>query len=129
MGLLYENSATAFIIITLILGGGAAWLTGRAIARSWEPMWKAVAYMLPLALAARFLHYALGSGVPMIHFFVWSEQTLVWLYYYLVNAGILAVIAALAYRVTRSWQMEAQYPWLYRRTSPVSWTDVGDQAG
>lgn len=124
MNLLYENSATAFIIVTLILGGGAAWLTGRAIAFSWGPMWKAIAYMLPLTLAARFLHYALGGGISMEHLFIWTPDSLIWLYYYLVNFLILAAIAALAHRVTRTWQMVNQYPWLYRRSSPLSWTEI-----
>ena len=34
MGLIYDNSLTAFLIVTLLLGGGAAWLTGRAGAGS-----------------------------------------------------------------------------------------------
>ncbi|MEM9027824.1 MAG: DUF6867 family protein [Pseudomonadota bacterium] len=110
--MLYENSLAAFIIITVVLGGGAAWLTGRAIALTWAPRYEALAYMLLLGLAARFLHFALAEGL------------LLSAYYYAVTAAILAAIAALAYQVTRAWQMETQYPWLYKRTSPISWARV-----
>ncbi len=124
--MIYENSLAAFLTITLALAGGAAWLTGRAIARIWSPMWKAVAYMLPLTLAARFLHYALADGVSMEHFFVWGPETLTWAYYYIVNFLILAAIAALAYQTTRAGQMEAQYPWLYKRTGPLTWRTLDE---
>jgi hypothetical protein len=108
MGILYGNSLTAFVMITLVLAGGAAWMTGRAIGRTWGPMWLAVAYMIPLAAAARFLHYALASG------------ELLSLQYYVVNLVILMGIAALSHRVARTSQMAQQYPWLYKQTSPVS---------
>lgn len=124
MSLIFENSLTAFIVITLVLGGGAAWLTGRAVAMTWGPMWKAIAYMVPLTFAARFLHYALAKGVSMGHFFHWGPETLTWLYYYLVTFVIVSAFSALAFQLTRAWQMEQQYPWLYKRTSPVSWEKV-----
>lgn len=108
MGILYGNSFAAFLVITIILGGGAAWLTGRAISQSWEPVWIAIAYMVPLAAAARFLHYALAKG------------DLISLQYFIVNFAVLAGIAALGWRVARTGQLATQYPWLYERTSPVS---------
>ena len=108
MGILYGNSLAAFVMITLVLGGGAAWMTGRAIGQTWGPMWQAVAYMIPLAGAARFLHYALANGsLDSLHF-------------YAVNLVILMAIAALAHRVARTSQMAQQYPWLYKQTSPVT---------
>ena len=111
MGVLYDNSAFAFVIVTVILGGGAAWLTGRALARSWQPVWKVVTYCLLLALPVRFLHFALGEG------------TLLSLHYLVVDAVILLALGYLSYRVAQTTTMVNQYPWLYERTSPISWTE------
>jgi len=108
MGILYGNSFAAFLVITLILAGGAAWLTGRAVAQSWGSLLIAVVYMVPLTAAARFLHYALADG------------DLISLHYALINFVILVGIVSLAYRVANTGLMAKQYPWLYRRTSPVT---------
>ena len=109
MGILYDNSLAAFIIVTLALGGGAAWMTGRAISRAWQPLWIALAYMLPLAAAVRFLHFALYEG------------TLLSAHLYLVDLAILAALCALSYRLSLTNQMVTQYPWLYERAGPLSW--------
>ena len=111
MGFLYDNSAFAFIVVTLILGGGAAWLTGRALAQSWQPLWKALGYCIILALPVRFLHFALGDG------------TLLSWHYFLVDAAILIAIGYLSYRVAQTNSMVTQYPWLYEPTSPISWSE------
>jgi hypothetical protein len=39
----------------------------------------------------------------------------------LVVAGILALIAATAYYLTRARRMVQQYPWLYERRGPFGW--------
>ena len=51
-----------FVLLTLILGGGAAALTGRAIAATWRPWWHVVPLTLLLGAAVRFLHFALFGG-------------------------------------------------------------------
>jgi len=109
MHILYDNSATAFIVITLILAGAAAWMTGRALAKQWSQVWLVVLYISLLALPVRFFHWSLANG------------TLLSLQFYLVDAVILIIIALISYRVTRTNQMVTQYPWLYRRTSLFSW--------
>ena len=39
-GILYEEpSIWLFLLITVIMGGWAAWMTGRAIALTWRPFW------------------------------------------------------------------------------------------
>ena len=39
-GILYEGDRLAsFLLVTVLLGGGAAWLAGRAIAQTWRPWW------------------------------------------------------------------------------------------
>src|SRR5690606_14948282 len=66
-----EDSVWIFILVTVLLGGGAALLTGRAIARTWQPFRIAALYMLPLAAAVRFFHYALFGGTLLsLHYYV-----------------------------------------------------------
>jgi hypothetical protein len=110
MHLLLERSASGFLILTCVLGGGAAWASGRALARGWRPYWKLLAYMVLLGGALRFFHWAL------------LQETLLSLWLYVVDTMVLVVFASLSFRATRAAQMATLYPWLYRRTSPFTWT-------
>jgi hypothetical protein len=112
--LVIEVSTGDFIIVTVLLGGGAAWLSGQAVAETWRPYVQLLAYMLILAAAVRFIHYALFHG------------TLLSLPYYAVDFVILAAIASLGYRTTRARQMATQYGWLYVRRGPLGWSTVED---
>lgn len=118
MGIIWENSLGVFLLMTVILGGGAAWLAGRALALGWRAYLQAALYMILLAAAVRFFHFALFNG------------TLLSLHYYLVDLVILLIASALGYRLTRAWQMSTQYPWLYERSGPFSWNarDRANQA-
>jgi hypothetical protein len=109
MGVIWEISLAEFVFVTLILGGGAAWLAGRAIGGSWEPAWKAALWMVPLAAAVRFIHYALFSG------------SLVTLHFFLVDLAILVAAALAGHRVTLAGRMVRQYAWLYERAGPFGW--------
>lgn len=112
MGILYEEgSVWLFVLVTVVLGGGAAWMTGRAVAHGWEPVGKLVAYLLLLAVAVRFIHHALFDG------------TMFSLHYYLVDAIVLNIIGLTGFRFTRTSQMVTQYRWLYERTGPLSWRE------
>ena len=116
MEFLYEGRTPwPFLILTVFLGGGAAWLTGRALALTWRPFVQAVIYALLLAAATRFLHFALGDG------------RLTSLYYYVVDAILLIAAASLGFRHTRARQMTTQYYWLYERTGPFSWRERGPE--
>src|SRR5260370_33576059 len=57
-----SDNAGAFLLVTVALGGGAAWQAGRAIAQTWRPWWQAVLYMFILGAAVRFIHFALFDG-------------------------------------------------------------------
>ena len=109
MSYLSDDGPWVFLVMTVILGGGAAYLAGRGLARSWKPYPRLFFYMLLLAAAVRFFHYALFNG------------ELTSLYYYTVTYVILIGAACLGYRVMRTTQMVTQYRWLYQRTSPLSW--------
>ena len=53
MGELYASETLLqVILVTGVIGGGAAWLTGQAIAGTWRPFWPLCLYML-LAAAVR----------------------------------------------------------------------------
>jgi hypothetical protein len=109
MGLIWEISLGEFVFVTLILGCGAAWLAGRAIAGAWEPWWKAALWMIPLAAAVRFIHYALFSG------------SLLTLHFYLVDLVCLVLAALAGHRTTLAKRMVRQYAWLYERSGPFGW--------
>jgi small-conductance mechanosensitive channel len=109
-GILYEEASIwQFLFITLILGGWAAWMTGRACAQTWRPYLTLVVYLLALGLAVRFIHHALFEG------------TMFSLRYYIVDTIVLLICGTLGYRYTRTNQMTSQYHWLYDKVSPFSW--------
>jgi hypothetical protein len=97
-GILYEEgSAGIFLLVTIALGGGAAWLAGRAIAQTWRPWWHVLGYMLILGLAVRFIHFALFGA------------TLLAPHYYAIDALVAVCAGFGGYRLTRSRQMARQY--------------------
>jgi hypothetical protein len=120
MELIAEKSPAAFFLITVVLGGGAAFMAGRAIARSWKPFTRLVFYMLLLSLAVRFLHWGLFMDAT---YQSWRDMqgTLLSPYYYAVDTLVLLALAALGYRLERARQMTTQYSWIYERTSPLTW--------
>lgn len=104
-----ENSFGVFILVSVILGGGAAFLSGRAIAGTWRPLWHVVVYMLVLGWAVRFMHFALFEG------------TLLSPHYYLVDTAICLGLGWLGFRIARASQMSTQYGWLYDRSGWLRW--------
>ena len=98
-----------FLLVTLFLGGGAAWLTGKAVARSWESYVHLVAYCALLACAVRFCHFALFQAT------LFDLEPLV------VEFVLLASIATLGFRAMRQRQMTVQYGWMYEREGHVAW--------
>lgn len=109
-GLLYEESSLwTFILVTVVLGGAGAWMTGRACAQTWRPYFVLVFYLAILAIGVRFIHFSLFEGTFL------SAQ------YYLVDFLVVQLIGGLAYRVTRVTQMAAKYSWLFEKTGPFGW--------
>ncbi len=88
-----------FLALTLVLGGAGAFVTGRAMAQTWRERWKAVAYMVPLAAAVRFLHYALFDEPSDIA-------------HALPTFALLTAFALAGFALARRRQMAQQYPWL-----------------
>ncbi|WP_457090045.1 DUF6867 family protein [Microvirga sp. P5_D2] len=111
-GILYEEpSFGLFLLITVIMGGWAAWMTGRAMALTWRHYWNLVLYLFILGAAVRFIHFALFDG------------TLLSIHYYAVDTIVLLIIGSLGFRYYRARQMTRQYRWLYERSGPFSWRE------
>jgi hypothetical protein len=102
---LLGNSFGVFIGLTVVLAGGAAIMTGRALADGWKAPWQVVLACLGLDLANRFLAYALFDG------------ELLSLSGFLIDFVVIATMALLAHRITSVRKMVSQYPWRYERTS------------
>jgi hypothetical protein len=112
-GIIYEEASIwQFLFITVLLGGWAAWMTGRAAAQTWRSL-TTLFYMLGLGIAVRFIHHALFEG------------TMFSLQYYVVDTIVMMILGFLGYRYTRTKQMVSQYNWLYERASPLSWKPKG----
>ena len=106
---LYEVSLFDFVLVTIVLGGGAAWLTGRATARTWSAWWKLVLYVVLLTIALRFIHFALFEG----SFFLPASTLARALEFALVDFVVLMFAAVLGRKLTRSRQMARQYGFLH----------------
>jgi hypothetical protein len=88
-----------FLLVTVVLGGSAAYVSGRAIADTWRPFWQVIAYGLLLALVVRFLHFAL------------FEEVLLSAKNYVIDALVVLVLGTAGYHVARQRQMAANYSW------------------
>ena len=109
-GILHEeDSFGIFLLVTVFMGGGAAWLAGRAIAATWRPWWHVAFYMLILGFAVRFIHFALFEG------------TLLSLQFYAVDTLVCLVFGYLGFRATRVAQMTTQYSWINARAGFMRW--------
>ncbi|ARQ01170.1 DUF6867 family protein [Pseudorhodoplanes sinuspersici] len=104
-----EDSFFVFLLVTIFLGGGAAFLSGRAIAGTWRPSWQVFLAALALGGAVRFFHFALFGG------------TLLAPYYYAVDTLFCLLFGLWGYRMTRAGQMAEQYGWIYRRAGLLNW--------
>ncbi len=111
--LIWEVTFWEFFFVTLLLAGSAAFLTGRAMARTWQGDKQLALYIVLLAAATRFIHFSLFSG------------TLLSLHYYIVDLIALLIIAFVGKRMTRAGQMSTQYSFEYNRSGPLGWQRKG----
>jgi hypothetical protein len=110
-GILYEEEYIGlFLLVTVAMGGGAAWLAGRAIAATWRPWLHVAGYMLILGAAVRFIHFALFEGTLL------SPQ------FYAVDTVVCLIFGFLGFHVTRVAQMTTQYRWINVRAGFLRWT-------
>jgi small-conductance mechanosensitive channel len=107
--LILGTTFPVFIGVTLILMCGCAMAMGRSLARAWRPARHALPYCVLLALADRFLIYALfGGDILSVSGF-------------LIDTYCILMTALLTYRFTLAEQMVRQYPWLYERLLIFGW--------
>jgi hypothetical protein len=109
-----ESSLGVFFLVSVLMGGGAAWLAGRALAATWRPWWHVVLYMVILSFAVRFLHYALFEGKFLS------------LHYYLVDYVVCLGLGLLGFRLQRVTQMVTRYSWINERAGVLRWRRRGD---
>ena len=110
------TSFGVFIGLTVIIIGGAAVMTGRALADGWRSPVQVVFACFGLALADRFLIYALFGG-ELLH-----------LSGFLIDFAVITAMALVAHRLTVVHKMVAQYPWRYERESLWTYREKSGQA-
>ena len=113
MGILYQTSFGVFLVLLCCLGGGAAWMTGRACANTWRPLYVLFWFVFLLSLAIRFLTFALFQG------------ELLSLSGYLIDTVALIAISGVTFRVTKARKLVSQYPWLYEADGVFGWREKG----
>src|SRR5262245_19178509 len=107
-----ENAWWIFVLVTIMMGGGAAYVSGKAIAQTWRPYWHVPVYMVPLAATVRFCHFAL------------FQEPLISLKSFAVDFLVALVAASFGYRLLRASQMARQYGWLFSRHGLLSWRPI-----
>lgn len=138
-GVLWVDSPFApwsFVLVTIALGGAAAFAAGRALAQTWRPLWQAFVYAAALAGAAGFLHYALFGESPIpaariaeLLAALGAEPAAATaglvgaLRHYAVMFLTLSLFAALGYRLTRARAMQRQYAFQITSAGPLSWRE------
>ena len=114
MSELLASHPAVFGLFTIVLMGGAGFLTGQALATTWRPVSQAFGYSLLLGAANRFLVFALFGG-PLLS-----------LYGYILDTAVITAICLMGYRLTRAARMVRQYPWLYERSGLFGWRSRQD---
>lgn len=99
----FDDAGRALLIflgVSVVLGGAASFSAGRALAKTWRPPWRALAYATLLAAAMRFLHYALFAE-PLLS--GWR---------YGLDFAVASVFAMAGFNLTRRQQMKQHYGWM-----------------
>ncbi len=93
-----------FVGLTVVIMGAIAFMTGRAVAATWRPVWQAVLYCFLLGLLDRFLTWGLFGGRGLL------------VSGFIIDTAVLIGIGLIAYRLSFVTKMVTQYPWLFERT-------------
>ncbi len=112
---LSDDGLWVFLVLTVILGGGAAFLAGRGLARVLE------AVLARLSSTWRCSPSRCASSTTPCSTAPACRSTI-------ISSPMRSCwrLAALGYRAMRTTQMVTQYRWLYERTSPLTWRDRRD---
>ena len=106
-----------FLLVTVVMGGGAGWLAGRALAATWRPWWHVAGYMLILSAGVRFIHFAL------------FQSRLLAPYLYIVDFAVCLMFGLIGFRLMRVRQMVTRYNWINEREGLFGWRrrDAGER--
>lgn len=115
MAVAIDRAISGYALFWLVIMIGGAVMTGQALGRTWQPLWKTVPYAILVGFAdvcpslfdARLIHILDGVMLFVIH------------------TPILFVAMLIAYFTTRASRMVAQYPWRYRRSGIFGWREIG----
>jgi hypothetical protein len=108
-----DNVLWIFLLLTVGIGGAAAYASGKAIAQTWRPFRQVPLYCVLLAAGVRFCHFAL------------FEEPLLSPVSYAVDFLVALLFAALGFRLVRARQMATQYRWLFTRSGVLGWRRAG----
>jgi len=108
-----DNALWIFLLLTVIIGGAAAYAAGKAIAQTWRPYWQVPFYCLLLAAGVRYCHFAL------------FEEPLLSPGSYAIDFLVALLFASLGFRLLRARQMATQYGWLFKRSGALGWRRAG----
>ena len=110
LSLIYEeDSFGVFVLVTVLLGGGAADHQCAPLGGGRRPWAQVVAYSFILGAVVRFFHFALFGG------------TLLSLHYYLVDSAVCLAFGLVGFRAARAAQMVRQYRWINVAAGPLRW--------
>jgi len=114
---LLGTSLGLFVLVTILMFGGAAWQTGQALAQTWRPFWHMIVYGLMLAAADRLMLVLLFGGQ------LFAALP------FLVAAIVVIGLGSFAYRLTQARKMVGQYPWVYERSGLLGWRERSGREG
>ena len=106
---------TPGIIGVAVLFSFFAYMSGRALADNWRPVWQVVLYALLLSVGARVMALILFAR----HLRSPTDEGIEFSLVALMIVGITAV----AFRLTLARKLPLQYPWLYERRGLFGWRE------
>lgn len=105
MSLLWEVALPEFLFVTVVLGGGGAWMIGRSTALTWSGWGLMAFYVFLLTVAVRFIHFSLFGGSFFLPPAVFGTA----FYYGVVDYIVLFAVASAGRGFMRARQMKRQY--------------------
>src|SRR5262249_49737111 len=108
-----DNALWIFLLLTVIIGGAAAYAAGKAIAQTWRPYWQGPVYCLLLAAGGGLLPFSLFAEAAL------SPTR------YAIDFLVALLFASLGFRLLRARQMATQYGWLFKRSGALGWRRAG----
>ncbi len=106
---LLGTTLNVFFVITVLIMGFAAFMTGQGMANTWRRWKQCVFYSILLGFADRFLVFALFQG----ELFSISG--------FIIDTAVLTLICLTSFRLAQVQRMVRQYEWEYEKAGPFSW--------